>query len=245
MALTDSVGQVYMIVSRMKFIPVVLAGLAMAGCAQTWEENRPSTPPGGVGLMPDGTTGGYPEFTSSIQAQPAFNQEGTVQPFGASGEATSYEFAQGYRIGSGDRLTIRVLGQPDLTGDYIVDGAGNISMPLVRSLAVAGLTTPEIERSITDHLQRGFLRDPSVSVQLAIPRPFYIMGQVTQAGSFPYRPGMTAQNAIAIAGGFSPRANHNEVLVTRRLLDGTKTFKVPVTTQLYPGDVVYVRERWF
>ena len=234
-----------MVFLRMRFLPVLLAGLALAGCAQTWEETRPSTPPGGVGVMPDGTSGGYPQFTASIPAQPAYNNEGSVQPFGASGEAAAYEFSQGYRIGAGDRLTIRVLGQPDLTGDYIVDGAGNISMPLVRSLPVAGLSTPEIEAVIIDHLQRGFLRDPSVSVQLAIPRPFYIMGQVAQAGSFPYRPGLTAQNAIAIAGGYSARADHDEVLVTRRLLNGTKTYRVPVTTQLHPGDVVYVRERWF
>jgi polysaccharide export outer membrane protein len=195
--------------------------------------------------MPDGTSAGYPQFAASLLAQPAYNIEGSVQPFGTSGEAAAYEFSQGYRIGSGDRLTIRVLGQPDLTGDYIVDSAGNISMPLVRSLPVAGLSTPEIESIIIDYLRRGFLRDPSVSVQLAIPRPFYILGQVAQAGSFPYRPGLTAQNAIAIAGGYSTRANHNEVLVTRRLLSGTRTYGVPVTTQLHPGDVVYVRERWF
>jgi polysaccharide export outer membrane protein len=153
--------------------------------------------------------------------------------------------AQGYRIGTGDRLTIRVLGQQDLTGDYIVDASGNISIPLVRSLPVAGLSTAEIETQITERLKQGFLRNPSVSVQLAIARPFYIMGQVNQAGSFSYRPGMTAQNAIAMAGGFSPRADQTSVLVTRRLVNGTKTQRVPVTTQLHPGDVVFVRERWF
>jgi protein involved in polysaccharide export with SLBB domain len=99
-------------------------------------------------------------------------------------------------------FTIRVLGQQDLTGDYIVDASGNISLPLVRSLAVAGLSTADIETQITERLKQGFLRNPSVSVQLAIARPFYIMGQVNQAGSFSYRPGMTAQNAIAMAGGF-------------------------------------------
>lgn len=195
--------------------------------------------------MANGHVASYPQFTASIPQQPAYNQQGTVQPFGPSGELTSYEFSQGYRIGAGDRLTIRVLGQQDLTGDYIVDASGNISMPLVRSLPVAGLSTTEIETQITGRLKEGFLRNPSVSVQLAIARPFYIMGQVNQAGSFAYRPGMTAQNAIAMAGGFSPRADQNSVLVTRRLVSGTKTQRVPVTTQLHPGDVVFVRERWF
>ena len=229
----------------MKFLPLLLAGVIASGCAQTWDDTRPATPPGGAGLMPNGQVASYPHFTASIPEQPSYNSRGAVEPFGSSGQVAAYEFSQGYRVGSGDRLTIRVLGQQDLTGDYLVDGAGNISMPLVRSLPVAGLSTPDIENAITEKLQQGFLRDPSVSVQLAIARPFYIMGQVNQAGSFAYRPGMTAQNAIAMAGGFSPRADHNEVLVTRRLLNGTKTARVPVTTQLYPGDVVYVRERWF
>jgi polysaccharide export outer membrane protein len=229
----------------MKFLAPLLSGLLLAGCAQTWDDTRPNTPPGGTGLMADGQVASYPQFTASIPQQPAYNQQGTVQPFGPSGEIASYEFAQGYRIGTGDRLTIRVLGQQDLTGDYIVDASGNISIPLVRSLPVAGLSTAEIETQITERLKQGFLRNPSVSVQLAIARPFYIMGQVNQAGSFSYRPGMTAQNAIAMAGGFSPRADQTSVLVTRRLVNGTKTQRVPVTTQLHPGDVVFVRERWF
>lgn len=230
---------------RNKTACLLLIAFAASGCAQTWDETRPATPPGGSGVMADGTSRTYPQYTASIEGQPAYNGAGTVQPFGASGEVAAYEFSQGYRIGAGDRLTIRVLGQQDLTGDYLVDAAGNISMPLVRSLAVGGMTTPEIEAAITSRLKQGFLRDPSVSVQLAVARPFYIMGQVTQAGSFPYRPGMTAQNAIAMAGGYSARASQQDVLITRRLLNGTQTVRAPVTTQLYPGDVVYVRERWF
>lgn len=229
----------------MKKTLLVLASIVISGCAQTWEDNPPMTAPGGRGLTPQGSTGEFPEYTSSIQHQPAYNSSGPVQPFGASGEVASYEFEAGYRIGAGDRLTIRVLGQPDLTGDYLVDGEGNISMPLVRTLPVAGLSTQAIEQAITSKLQQGFLRQPSVSVQLAVARPFYILGQVSQGGSFSYRPGMTVQSAIAIAGGYSARADHNTVLITRKLLNGTKTSEVPVTTQLYPGDIIYVRERWF
>jgi polysaccharide export outer membrane protein len=229
----------------MRVFAALLAGLLVTGCAQTWDDTLPGTPPGGTGMMADGKVASHPQFTASIPQQVAFNQQGTVQPFGPSGEIASYEFSQGYRVGTGDRLTIRVLGQQDLTGDYIVDASGNISLPLVRSMSVAGLSTAEIETQIIERLKQGFLRNPSVSVQLAIARPFYIMGQVNQSGSFSYRPGMTAQNAIAMAGGFSPRADQNSVLVTRRLVAGTKTRRVPVTTQLHPGDVVFVRERWF
>ncbi len=223
----------------------MVAALLLSGCAQGWDDNPPAAAPGGVGVSPSGTVGQFPDYAATIPHQPAYNGAGTVQPFGASGEVASYEFETGYRIGAGDRLTIRVLGQQDLTGDYLVDAAGNISMPLIRNLAVAGMSTPDIENAITARLQQGFLREPSVSVQLAIARPFYIMGQVNQAGSFAYRPGITIQGAVAMAGGFSPRADHNKVLLTRKLLNGTHTARVPVTTQLYPGDIIYVRERWF
>ena len=142
-------------------------------------------------------------------------------------------------------MSIRVLGQPDLTGNFIVDGAGHISMPLINSIRVAGLNPEQIEQAIAGRLRGGFLRNPSVSVQVTAMRPFYILGEVTQAGSFPYQPGMTAQNATALGGGYSPRANQQDVLLTRKTIEGTNTYKVPVTTQLFPGDIVYVRERWF
>ena len=127
----------------------------------------------------------------------------------------------------------------------IVDGAGHISMPLINSIRVAGLNPPQIEQAIAGRLREGFLRNPSVSVQVTAMRAFYILGEVTQAGSFPYQPGMTAQNAIALGGGYSPRANQQDILLTRKTIEGTNTYKVPVTTQLFPGDIVYVRERWF
>ena len=137
------------------------------------------------------------------------------------------------------------MGQPELTGAYVVDPAGNLSMPLINTFAVAGLSTREIERLITSKLKNGYLRNPAVSVQPVTLRPFYILGEVRQAGSYPYQPGMTVQNAIAIARGYTERADQRRVLLTRRTAEGTKTFKVPLTTRIFPGDIIYVRERWF
>ena len=107
------------------------------------------------------------------------------------------------------------------------------------------MSTPQIEQLILQRLRAGYLKDPQVSVQVTTLRPFYIMGEVTASGSFAYQPGITVQNAIAIAGGYGARADKNEVLLTRKDATGTHTSKVPVTTQVYPGDIVYVRERWF
>jgi polysaccharide export outer membrane protein len=168
-----------------------------------------------------------------------------VAPFGAQGTAAAYEYQSGYKVGAGDRLTIRVAGESDLTADYLVDGSGNISLPYIQTVQIAGMTTPQVEKVITARLRNGYLRDPKVSVQATALRPFFIMGEVTTSGGFAYQSGITVQNAIAIAGGYAPRADHGPVLITRKNVTGTETYRVPVTTQIYPGDIIYVRERWF
>jgi len=218
---------------------------SLCGCASNWETNPPTTESGGIGVAAGGQIEDGQAAAGIADALPKINSTGALPPYGASGEAAAYEYGTGYRIGAGDRLTIRVNGQPDLTTDYIVDGSGNISMPLIRTVRVGGLTTVEVEDVISQRLRNGYLRTPSVSVQATNLRPFYILGEVNQAGSFPYQSGMTVQNAVAIAGGYGTRADQGPVMLTRKAADGTRTYKVPVTTQLYPGDIVYVRERWF
>ncbi len=227
-------------------IPVLIAtALMLSACTETWEANAPSAPPGGTGIMADDTLQSGPDAVSSISQLPSTNAVGAIPPFSTQGQAAAYEFGAGYRVGAGDRLSIRVVGETDLTGEFIVDATGVMSMPYVQSVPVAGLNTGQIERLIERKLKAGYLRDPKVSVQAINLRPFYIMGEVTTGGSFPYQPGITVQNAIAIAGGYGTRADKGVVLITRKSAKGTTTFKVPVTTQVYPGDIVFVRERWF
>lgn len=228
-----------------KCFAIIAALLPLTGCAQGWDQTMPGSAPGGTGIMADGAVAEGPEAVSSISELPTRGKAGPIQPFGAKGEAASYEYPAGYRIGGGDRLTIRVAGEADLTNDYLVDGAGNISMPYIRSVPVSGKTAPQIEDAIEAKLRQNFLRDPIVSVQVTTLRPFYILGEVGASGAFPYQPGISVQNAIAIAGGYGPRADQDKVLITRKNANGTATFKVPVTTQVYPGDIIYVRERWF
>jgi polysaccharide biosynthesis/export protein len=227
-------------------IPVLIAAaLMLSACTETWEANAPSAPPGGTGIMADDSLQSGPDAVSSISQLPSSNAVGAIPPFSTQGQAAAYEYGAGYRVGAGDRLSIRVIGEQDLTGEYVVDATGVMSMPYVQSVPVAGLNTGQIERLIERKLKAGYLRDPKVSVQAINLRPFYIMGEVTTGGSFPYQPGITVQNAIAIAGGYGARADKGVVLITRKSANGTNTFKVPVTTQVYPGDIVYVRERWF
>lgn len=222
-----------------------LVALALGGCAQTWEQSGPVSPAGGTGLMVDGNIAEGPVAVSSISQLPSHDSAGVVAPFGTQGTAAAYEYLTGYKVGAGDRLTIRVAGESDLTADFLVDGSGNISLPYIQTIHIAGMTTPQIEKLVTSRLRNGYLRDPKVSVQATALRPFYILGEVTTSGSFAYQSGITVQNAIAIAGGYSARADQGAVLVTRKNVAGTETHRVPVTTQVYPGDIIYVRERWF
>lgn len=227
-----------------RFLYLAVVGILLGACTATWDDYMPSAAPGGTGVTATGEIVDT-ATTGSVSIAPAVNDVGTVAPFGASGHDTAYEFMNGYRVGAGDRLNIRVLGQADLTGQYLVDGAGNISMPLVHTMRVAGMTAPQIEHMVIAALQNGYLRSPSVSVQVTDLRPFFILGEVTNAGSFPYQAGMTVQNAIALAGGYSSRANQEEVLLTRKSIEGTASHRVPVTAHIYPGDIIFIRERWF
>jgi polysaccharide export outer membrane protein len=223
----------------------ILLVILLTACSNAWERNPPESATGGTGIMADGMLAQGPAAVSSTSQLPASNRHGIQPPFGAKGTAAAYEYETGYRLGAGDRLTVRVAGEEDLTNDYLVDGSGNISMPYIQTVHVAGLSAPETEKLLASRLRAGYLRNPSVSVQVTTSRPFFILGEVNTAGSFPYQANMTVQNAVALAGGYSPRGNQGDVLITRRNVEGTQTFKVPVTTQVYPGDVVFVRERWF
>lgn len=150
-----------------------------------------------------------------------------------------------YRLDSSDVLRVIVFGQADLNNTYTVDQAGYISMPLIGSVPVRGLTLRELEKAVTKRLKNGYLRDPDVSIEVATYRPVFVMGEVTNAGQYPYVAGMTAQNAIATAGGFSPRALHGTVDITRQINGEVISGRVPITDPVRPGDTIYVRERFF
>ena len=152
---------------------------------------------------------------------------------------------QPYMLDAGDRIRITVFEQPELTNTYSVDQAGYISVPLIGGVPARGQTLQQIEASIAAKLRNGYLRDPDVSAEIDRYRPVFIMGEVGAAGQYSYVPGMTAQKAIAVAGGFSPRANQDNVDVTRQLNGKILTGRVLTTDPVLPGDTIYVRERLF
>lgn len=172
--------------------------------------------------------------------------QGSIMPLSADGGASGERDAlSSYGVDAGDRLRVRVFGQPSLSGDYVVDDGGLLSIPLIGNVPVRGLTTARIERAIATRLARGYLRNPHVTVEIIAYRPFFILGQVNRAGQYPYVPGINVQTAIAIAGGYSPRANQRNVKITRRTAKGLRTVEVRPSAPVLPGDTVYVKERWF
>jgi polysaccharide export outer membrane protein len=157
--------------------------------------------------------------------------------------AVHAELVSPYRLDSGDSLRVIVFGQTDLTNTYVVDQAGAISMPLIGAVSTRGATTGEVEAAIATRLRQGYLRDPDVSVEVARYRPFFAMGEVSAAGQYDYVPGMTVQQAIAVAGGFTPRADKYTVQVTRSVAGRVHTAVLLLTDPVAPGDTLYVRER--
>ena len=150
-----------------------------------------------------------------------------------------------YHLDAGDRLRVVVYGQEGLTNTYAVSAGGSITMPLIGSVPARGRTTAGLAAGISAQLRRGFIREPSVAVEIEAYRPFFILGEVAAPGQYPYVPNMTVESAVAIAGGFSPRARRDSVTVTHIDASGTARFVVPAGSPISPGDTVLVSERWF
>lgn len=146
-----------------------------------------------------------------------------------------------YILGPGDRVRVIVFNEADLSGDFDIDGRGQISVPLVGEIQAGGGTVRQVERTIEDKLREGFLRDPKVSAQVIGYRPFFILGEVRAPGSYPYVNGMTIVSAVAIAGGYTPRANRREVVIIR----AGREMKANEETVVMPGDTVRINERFF
>jgi polysaccharide export outer membrane protein len=150
-----------------------------------------------------------------------------------------------YKLDAGDKLRVVVYGQEGLTNTYAIDAAGSITMPLIGSVPARGRTPAGLASEISAKLRNGYIRDPSVAVEIDSYRPFFILGEVAAPGQYPYVPNMSVESAVAIAGGFSPRARRDSVTLTHSDSAGSTRMVVPLGTAVSPGDTVLVNERWF
>jgi polysaccharide export outer membrane protein len=153
--------------------------------------------------------------------------------------------ASPYTLDSGDRLRIVVFGQDSISNNYIVDAQGAVTLPLVGAVQARGLTTVQFGNTIATRLKQGFIREPNVAVEIDAYRPFFVLGEVVFPGQYPYVPNMTAENAVAIAGGFAPRAYRYTVIITRKVQGVQVKAKLPLREPVRPGDIIQISERWF
>lgn len=149
-----------------------------------------------------------------------------------------------YTLGPGDKLKINVYREPDLSGEFQLDGSGSISFPLVGEITAGGLSMRKLEKLLTDKLKDGYLNDPRITIEILNYRPFYIMGEVVKPGPYEYVNGITLYNAIAMAGGYTHRARQNKAHITRSNPE-TIIEDADHSTLLFPGDIVNIRERFF
>ena len=185
---------------------------------------------GGVSCAPTASTTGYAHLNGKIQDQ-----------------------LKNVGLGSGDVFEVRVYGEPTLTGLYRVAEDGSIDFPLVGRLDVSDLTSREISEVLTERLKAGYLVSPSVSVYVKEynSRKIFVLGQVNTPGTFPFEVEMNVVEAVALAGGFAPTANHDFVVVTRKVNGEETRIPVPVgliskglaaNLELQSGDIVYVSD---
>ena len=150
-----------------------------------------------------------------------------------------------YTLDTGDKLRVVVFGQDALSNNYTVDAEGRVTLPLIGAVEARGMTTTQLGGAIAGRLKTGYVRDPSVAVEIDTYRPFFVLGEVTYPGQYPFVPNMTVENAIAIAGGFTPRASKDKVTITRKVQGAPARYVLPLRYPLRPGDTIEVSERWF
>ena len=208
----------------------LLAALVLSGCMHTPAPVASVQPQGDLDSMAYGQAYGMAPAPTAVAYAAA--------PMPAASDAA-------YRLDAGDRLRVVVYGQEGLTNTYAIDAGGSITMPLIGSVPARGRTPAGLASAITGKLRGGYIRDPSVAVEIEAYRPFFILGEVAAPGQYPYVPNMSVESAVAIAGGFSPRARRDRVTLTHTDSAGSIRVVAPLGTSLSPGDTVLVGERWF
>jgi polysaccharide export outer membrane protein len=239
----------------------LLTGLALSGCMRRSAPVAVAQPQSDLDSLAYGQNYHSPPrgvYTSSARVASSGGAIGALRASLAASPRRAYAAAPvvyatpmpvaydaAYRLDAGDRLRIVIYGQEGLTNTYAIDAGGSITMPLIGAVRARGLTPAGLAAEVTAKLRNGYIREPSVAVEIEAYRPFFILGEVAAPGQYPYVPNMSVESAVAIAGGFSPRARRDRVTLTHTDAGGSMRAVVPLGTPIGPGDTVLVGERWF
>ena len=163
----------------------------------------------------------------------------------AVGQSAAQELSS-YKLGAGDMITIRVLGEDDLKREKVrLSDAGTVSFPVLGEIRVKGMTVGALEEFITKGLKGRYLLDPQVTVSIDEYRNFFVNGEVDKPGGYPFAPGMTVRKAISIAGGFKERAARDKVTIIRDDDSSQTPRKVDLNAPVFPGDILTVEQSFF
>ncbi len=150
-----------------------------------------------------------------------------------------------YRLGAGDKLRMIIFGEENLTGEYVVSAEGRLALPLIGEIMAKDLSVGQLRQIVEEKYKQGYLKQPSVSLEVLTYRPFYILGEVNKPGEYPYTSGLTVMKAVATAQGYTYRANTKKVFIKHTGSDAEKPYQVDSQTVVAPGDVIRVAERFF
>jgi polysaccharide export outer membrane protein len=150
-----------------------------------------------------------------------------------------------YRLGIGDKLKVSVFGEQDLSGQFEVNALGNVPMPLIGEIPAKGRSANDIRDQIAQRLSDGYLRNPKVNVEVQTYRPIYVHGEVRNSGEFQFKQGLRVRDAVAMAGGYSYRANQGYALITREGEPDEMRVALPSDMVVLPGDNIRIPERYF
>ena len=214
------------------FCALTLALIAPA-LAQT--ESSPP-PPAAVGQTEVQTTGAPQPASTNAPA----NSTESARPLPPAGPVDNT-----YQLGAGDNVRVTVFGEADLTGDYQIAANGSLAFPLIGEVAAQGMTPQELSNVLAERLRQGFLREPRVSTAVTSYRPFYILGEVQNPGTYPYAPDLDVLSAVAVAGGFTYRANRGRVYIRRLGAPDEVRLSLNDRVMVRPGDTIRIGERFF
>ncbi len=166
-------------------------------------------------------------------------------PLCSAQEAEDSTRTAAYKLGPGDRILVKVYGEADLSVSLILAETGTFNYPFLGEIKTQGLTVAELEQRITAGLKGPYLRNPEVTVLIEEFRPFYLNGEVERPGGYPYRPGLTLDQAVTLAGGLTERASRKKIVVQRPSAKGKEKLAIKLDDPVYPGDIITVRRSFF
>ncbi len=163
----------------------------------------------------------------------------------SSSEPASTGSVAAYQLGSGDKISVNVFGEAELSGEFLVGDDGRVDLPLIGAVPARGQTVTQFQNAVVARYSGGYLKDPKISVSVLNYRPFFIQGEVGKGGEYPYKAGLTVQDAVAIAGGYTYRANTGKAFVRRAGQDREVEVQTNQRVAINPGDIIRIPERFF